>query len=98
MPNDTLNTLFTKLYLLNESVPGFKLVFSDGLPVNSLLSINNQVLTNINVYEINYTELSKYELTNECSTNPNAINYCDNLSYLPSIFSRDENLIENTTI
>ncbi len=98
MPNDTLDTLFTKLYLLNESIPGFKLVFTDNLPVNSLLSIENQVLTNINVYEINYTALSKYELTGECSTNTSAINYCDNLSYLPSIFSKNENIIQNTPI
>ncbi|MGC8516474.1 MAG: hypothetical protein ACP5MT_01080 [Candidatus Acidifodinimicrobium sp.] len=98
MPNQTLNTLFVKLYLLNETVPGFKLVFSDNLPVNSLLSIENQVLTNINVYQINYTQLSKYELTGECSTSPTAINYCDNLSYLPSVFDKNLSLIENNSI
>ncbi|MCW1293911.1 MAG: hypothetical protein OH316_01815 [Candidatus Parvarchaeota archaeon] len=98
IPNKTLNTLFVKLYLLNETVPGFKLVFSDNLPVNSLLSIENQVLTNINVYQINYTELSKYELTGECSISPSAVNYCDNLSYLPSVFSRNLSLINSTGI
>ena len=98
MPNDTLNTLFTKLYLLNESIPGFKLVFTDNLPVNSYLSIENQVLTNINVYEINYTQLQKYELTGECSLNKSAINYCDNLNYLPSVFSKNASLISKTPI
>ncbi len=98
MPNETLNTLFDKLYLLNESVPGFKLLYTDNLPVNSLLSIENQVLTNINVYQINYTALSKYMLTGECSTSPSAVNYCDNLSYLPAVFSNNSKLISNTTI
>ncbi len=88
VPNDTMNTLFAKLYLFGENVPGFKLVYSNGIPANSLLSMENEVITNVNVYEINYTELSQYILTNECSTNPEAINYCDNLSYLPSLFNK----------
>ncbi len=98
MPNETLNTLFDKLYLLNESVPGFKLLYSDNLPVNSLLSIENQVLTNINVYKINYTELSKYVLTGECSVSPSAANYCDNLNYLPVVFANNSKLINDTPI
>ena len=98
MPNETLNTLFDKLYLLNESVPGFKLLYTDNLPVNSLLSINNQVLTNVNVYQINYTELSKYMLTGECSVSSSAVNYCDNLSYLPAVFANNSKLISNTSI
>ncbi len=98
IPNQTLNTLFVKLYLLNETIPGFKLVFSDNLPVNSLLSIENQVLTNINVYQINYTQLSKYELTGECSTSPASVNYCANLSYLPSVFNKNISLISNNSI
>ncbi len=101
IPQKALDSLFTKLYLLNESVPGFKLVFSDGLPVNSFLSVNNQVLTNVNVYEINYTQLSKYMLTGQCSVDPSAQNYCDNLSYLPSVFFSDVanyGLIRNSSI
>ena len=98
MPNETLNTLFVKLYLLNESVPGFKLLYTDNLPVNSWLSIQNQVLTNINVYEINYTALSKYVLTGKCSVSPSSVNYCDNLSYLPKVFANNSNLINNTPI
>ena len=98
MPNETLNTLFDKLYLLNESVPGFTLLYSDNLPVNSLLSIENQVITNVNVYKINYTALSKYMLTGECSVSPSAQNYCDNLSYLPAAFGNYSKLINNTPI
>lgn len=98
MPNETLNTLFDKLYLLNETVPGFKLLYTDNLPVNSLLSIENQVLTDVNVYEINYTALSKYMLTSECSVSPSAVNYCDNLSYLPVVFKNNSKLINNTPI
>ena len=98
MPNETINTLFDKLYLLNESIPGFKLLYTDNLPVNSLLSIENQVLTNVNVYQINYTELSKYMLTGECSISPSAQNYCDNLSYLPAVFANYSKLISNTSI
>ncbi len=98
MPNETLNTLFDKLYLLNESIPGFKLIYSDNMPVDSLLSIENQVLTNVNVYQINYTELSKYMLTGECSVLPSAQNYCDNLSYLPPIFANYSKLINDTPI
>ena len=98
MPNETLNTLFDKLYLLNETVPGFKLLYTDNLPVNSYLSINNQVLTNINVYQINYTQLSTYFLTGECSVDTSAQNYCDNLSYLPAIYKSAESLINSTPI
>jgi len=98
MPNETLDTLFDKLYLLNESIPGFKLLYTDNLPVNSLLSIENQVLTNVNVYQINYTALSKYMLTGECSISPSAENYCDNLSYLPAVFANYSKLINNTPI
>ena len=99
MPNETLNTLFTKLYLLNETVPGFKLVFTDNLPVNSLVSIENQVLTNVNVYEINYSQISKYNLLSEqCSISPSNANYCANLSYLPPVFKNNTNLINTTPI
>ena len=98
MPNETLNTLFDKLYLLNESVPGFKLLYTDNLPVNSYLSINNQVLTNINVYQINYTQLAKYSLTSACSINPSADNYCANLSYLPAVYSTAESKINSTQV
>ncbi len=98
LPKKSLGMLFTKLYLLNETVPGFKLVFTDNMPVNSFLSIENQVLPNINIYKINYTYLSKYELTGECSVDPSAQNYCDNLSYLPSIYNNYSKLIENTPI
>ena len=98
MPNETLGTLFDKLYLLNESVPGFKLIYSDNLPVDSLLSIENQVITNVNVYQINYTELDKYMLTGECSVSPSAQNYCDNLSYLPAVFTNYSKLINNLSI
>ena len=65
MPEKSLDTLFTKLYLLNETVPGFTEIFTDGLPQDTLLSIDNQVLTNINVYRINYTVLSQYNLLNQ---------------------------------
>jgi hypothetical protein len=98
MPNETLNTLFDKLYLLNESVPGFKLLYTDNLPVNSYLSINNQVLTNINVYQINYTQLANYSLTSACSINPSADNYCANLSYLPAVYSTAESKINSTQV
>lgn len=98
IPNKNMNTLFVKLYLLNETVPGFSLVFTDGLPVNSLLSIQNQVLTNVNVYKINYTELDNYMLTQQCSVSPSAVNYCDNLSYLPAVFTNNSNLIINNLI
>ena len=98
MPNETLNTLFDRLYLLNEKVPGFTLLYSDNLPVNSILSIDNQVLTNVNVYQINYTALSKYMLTEQCSVSQSAQNYCDNLSYLPAVFSNYSKLINDTPI
>jgi asparagine N-glycosylation enzyme membrane subunit Stt3 len=99
LPEKSLNTLFTKLYLLNETIPGFTLVFSDGLPADSLLSIDNQVLTNINVYKINYTAFEKYNLlTQQCSISTSSVNYCANLSYLPSVFTNDSQLIENTSI
>jgi hypothetical protein len=88
VPKEMMNTLFAKLYLFGEQVPGFKLVYSNGIPPNSFLSIENQVITNVNVYEINYTELSKYMLTGECSVNPSATNYCDNLGFLPALFNK----------
>ncbi|MCL4399403.1 hypothetical protein M1293_02765 [Candidatus Parvarchaeota archaeon] len=98
MPQKSLDTLFVKLYLLNETVPGFKLVFSDGMPVNSLLSINNQVLPNINIYEINYSQLSPYMLTGECSVSTSAPNYCANLNYLPAVFGNYSSKISSTPI
>jgi asparagine N-glycosylation enzyme membrane subunit Stt3 len=99
LPQKSLGNLFAKLYLLNETVPGFSLIFSDGLPVDSLLSINNQVLTNINVYKINYTALAAYNLLSaKCSIDTSAVNYCDNLSYLPSVFNASSSLISGTRI
>ncbi|MCL5009413.1 MAG: hypothetical protein M1433_00295 [Candidatus Parvarchaeota archaeon] len=98
LPEKNINNLFVKLYLLNETVPGFTLVFSDGLPVNSLLSIDNQVLTNINIYKINYSDFTKYMLTGQCSVSQSAVNYCANLSYLPAVFDNNSALIQNTPI
>ncbi len=98
IPNKNLNTLFVKLYLLNETIPGFSLVFTDGLPVNSLLSIQNQVLTNVNVYKINYTQLKQYILTQQCSVSPSAINYCDNLTCLRAVYSNNSNLLAKNLI
>ncbi len=98
MPQKSLNTLFVKLYLLNETVPGFKLVFTDNLPADSLLSIENQVLTNINIYQINYTALQKYMLTGQCSIDTSAQNYCANLNYLPGVYFNNTQLISGTPI
>ncbi len=101
LPEKSLDTLFVKLYLLNETVPGFTEIFTDGLPQDSLLSIGNQVLTNINVYAINYTALSQYNLLNQsdfCSVSPSAVDYCANLSYLPEVFSNNSELLASTPI
>ncbi len=55
------DNLFTYLYLLNVSVPGFHLVYDNPREL-SLQGMFNSFMTDIKIYEINYTELEDYVL------------------------------------
>lgn len=55
------DNLFTYLYLLNVSVPGFDLVYDNQRPLN-IKGMLSQSLTDIKIYEINYTELEPFTL------------------------------------
>ncbi len=57
MPNITMDMLFTKLYVTEEKVPGFELVYDNGVTkdIQSLLGQR----TNIQIWKINYEEFGK---------------------------------------
>ena len=53
------DNLFTYLYLLNMSIPGFKLAYDNARPL-SIQGMVSQGLTDIKIYSINYTELEPF--------------------------------------
>ncbi|MFA5333176.1 MAG: STT3 domain-containing protein [Candidatus Nanoarchaeia archaeon] len=55
------DNLFTYLYLLNMSVPGFKLAYDNERPLG-IQGMVSQSLTDIKIYSINYTELEPFVL------------------------------------
>jgi asparagine N-glycosylation enzyme membrane subunit Stt3 len=55
------DNLFTYLYLLNMSVPGFSLAYDNERPLG-IQGITSQSLTDIKIYNINYTELEPFIL------------------------------------
>ncbi|MDD4354249.1 MAG: hypothetical protein PHN56_07395, partial [Candidatus Nanoarchaeia archaeon] len=55
------DNLFTYLYLLNMSVPGFKLAYDNERPLG-VQGMVSQSLTDIKIYNINYTELEPFIL------------------------------------
>ncbi|MCW1305088.1 MAG: hypothetical protein OH354_04930 [Candidatus Parvarchaeota archaeon] len=57
IPYKARNMLFTHLYLLNQTIPGFKLAYETPTPL-SMASIIGRG-TNVRIYEINYTELEE---------------------------------------
>lgn len=57
IPEKAKDMLFTRLYLLNEDIPDFKLVYENDVPLN-IVSIMNGGRTNIRIYEINYENAS----------------------------------------
>ena len=58
VPYKARNVLFTDLYLLNRTVPGFEKVYEDNVPLN-INSIHGAG-TNIQIYKYNYTALEEY--------------------------------------
>ncbi len=55
------DNLFTYLYLLNISIPGFHLVYDNPTQL-SLKGMFSPFITDIKIYEINYTELEEFVL------------------------------------
>ncbi|MFA5406173.1 MAG: STT3 domain-containing protein [Candidatus Nanoarchaeia archaeon] len=56
IPSDLNDRFMTHLYLLNETIPGFELVYSsNSLNIRGLISQYDP--TNINIYHINYTAM-----------------------------------------
>jgi asparagine N-glycosylation enzyme membrane subunit Stt3 len=61
IPENASNNLFTYLYLLNMSVPGFHLAYDNSRPLG-IQGMISQSLTDIKIYSINYTELMPFVL------------------------------------
>jgi hypothetical protein len=57
VPYKTRNILFTQLYLLNMTVPGFDRVYENSVPL-TINSIHGQG-TNVQIYKYNYTALEE---------------------------------------
>jgi hypothetical protein len=55
------DNLFTYLYLLNMSVPGFEIAYDNERPL-TVQGMVNSGLTDIKIYKINYTELEPWIL------------------------------------
>jgi hypothetical protein len=49
--------LFTKLYITQTGVPGFNLVYDNGIPI-SMQSMASSGTTNIRIWEIDYTNIT----------------------------------------
>jgi len=56
VPYQNLNMLFTRLYVLNETVPGFEIVYDNGVPL-SIQGITSQGITHVQIWRINYDKL-----------------------------------------
>ncbi len=56
VPYQTRDMLFTRLYVLNETIPGFDIAYDNGLPFN-IQGIVSQGQTHIQIWRINYTEM-----------------------------------------
>jgi len=56
IPYQNVNMLFTRLYVLNETVPGFEIVYDNGIPL-SIQGITSQGITHVQIWRINYDEL-----------------------------------------
>jgi asparagine N-glycosylation enzyme membrane subunit Stt3 len=57
VPNITRDMLFTKLYITQTGVPGFNLVYDNGIPI-SMQSMASSGTTNIRIWEIDYTNIT----------------------------------------
>ncbi len=60
IPSKLSNRLFTQLYLLNKSIPGFHVVYSTPAGLNIQTITSQQDPTDITIYRINYTEMKKW--------------------------------------
>jgi hypothetical protein len=56
MPNITRDMLFTELYILNLTVPGFNIVYDNGVPFG-MQGIASQSTTHVQIWEIDYNEM-----------------------------------------
>ena len=56
MPNITRDMLFTKTYMLNMTVPGFKIAYDNGVPFD-IQGISSQGLTHVQIWEMDYDEM-----------------------------------------
>jgi asparagine N-glycosylation enzyme membrane subunit Stt3 len=61
IPDMAKNMLFTRLYIVNESMPEFELVHENGIPL-SILSIGHGAITNLKIWKINYDVYNDYLL------------------------------------
>ena len=57
VPYKAKNMLFTHLYLLNQTIPGFNLVYETPTPLDMASILGRG--TNVRIYEINYTALEE---------------------------------------
>ncbi|VVB75957.1 Oligosaccharyl transferase STT3 subunit [Candidatus Tiddalikarchaeum anstoanum] len=61
IPQNASNNLFTQLYLLNATVPGFEIAYDNDRLLN-IQGMVSQSLTDIKIYKINYTALDPFVL------------------------------------
>lgn len=61
IPKNASNNLFTQLYLLNATVPGFEIAYDNDKPL-SIQGMASQSYTDIKIYSINYEELEEFVL------------------------------------
>ncbi len=56
VPYQTKDMLFTKLYVLNQTIPGFEKIYENGVPFD-IQGILSQGQTHVQIWKINYTEI-----------------------------------------
>jgi hypothetical protein len=56
VPDIAKDMLITELYVLNKTVPGFKIVYDNGVPFD-MQGISSQSRTHIQIWEIDYDEM-----------------------------------------
>lgn len=79
IPEMAKTMLFTRLYVVDEPMDEFTLVYDNGVPL-SLLSINHMGITNLRIWEINYDKYDNY-LLDQCDVETK----CSDLEHVQEI-------------
>ncbi len=82
IPGIVRDSLFTRLYLVNETIPHFKLVYDNGAPM-CVTTILDKRIMGMRIWEIDYSNYS-YAI-DECPVEEYGVDTCGNYTYLKSI-------------